>query len=145
MGDLDAIATSRLRAVGQRYTAGRRSLVALLEATDRPLSMPDILQADRDLAQSSVYRNLVVLEQAGVVHRIVTNGEFARYELAEDLAGHHHHTICTSCGAVGDFTVPDALERELDAVLRRVARKQRFRAEGHRLDLVGLCPTCTSV
>jgi Fe2+ or Zn2+ uptake regulation protein len=143
MRDLDAIATSRLRAVGQRYTSGRQAIVALLDETDRPLSMPDILQADPDLPQSSVYRNLVVLEQAGVVHRIVTNGEFARFELAEDLAGHHHHTICTSCGAVGDFTVPDALERELDSVLRRVARKQGFAAAGHRLDLVGLCTHCS--
>lgn len=142
MRNVDTIATSRLRAVNQRYTPGRRALVALLEATDRPLSMPDILRADRELAQSSVYRNLVVLEQAGVVHRIVTNGEFARYELAEDLAGHHHHAICTSCGAVDDFTVPDALERQLDAALRRIARKQGFAAVAHRLDLVGLCNDC---
>ena len=37
------------------------------------------------LAQSSAYRNLVVLEQAGAVNRIVTADDFARFELAQDL------------------------------------------------------------
>ena len=32
-----------------------------------------------------MYRNLSVLERAGVVQRIVTTDEWARYELAEDL------------------------------------------------------------
>lgn len=34
-----------------------------------------------------LYRNLGVLERAGVAVRIVTNDEFARFELAEDPAG----------------------------------------------------------
>ena len=99
--------------------------------------------ADRkNLAQSSVYRNLVVLEDAGVVRRIVTNDEFSRYELAEDLTGHHHHLICSKCGAVDDFTVSPALEAEIEKVLKRVAKRHAFAIDGHRLDLIGACADC---
>ncbi|TMK61498.1 MAG: transcriptional repressor [Actinobacteria bacterium] len=81
----------RLRRSNQRLTANREALVELLAETPRPLTMPEILGSRAGLAQSSVYRNLVVLEQAGVVHRIVTSDGHARFELAEDLTGRHHH------------------------------------------------------
>ena len=58
-----------------------------------------------------------MLERAGVVHRIVTADDFARYELAEDLTEHHHHLICSACGDVRDFTVSPELEGDLDRAL----------------------------
>jgi Fe2+ or Zn2+ uptake regulation protein len=89
-----------------------------------------------------VYRNLAVLERVGIVHRIVTADEFARYELAEDLTEHHHHLICSGCGDLTDFTVPTTLETELDNAAARVAKKTGFLVDQHRLDFVGLCPAC---
>jgi Fur family transcriptional regulator, ferric uptake regulator len=133
---------ARLRAAGQRYTRNRRSLVEVLEAADRPLTIAETLRR-RSLPQSSAYRNLAVLEQAKVVHRITGTDEFARYELAEDLTDHHHHhLICASCGAVSDFTLPSSLERTLEATMAKVARNTRFRPERHRLDFIGTCDRC---
>ncbi|MDZ7733678.1 MAG: transcriptional repressor [Acidimicrobiia bacterium] len=83
-----------------------------------------------------------MLERAGVVRRIVTSDEFARYELAEDLTGHHHHLICSRCGAVEDFTVSPHLERSLERTAGRVVENTGFTVEHHRLDLVGTCETC---
>jgi Fe2+ or Zn2+ uptake regulation protein len=140
--DLDATATARLRAVGQRYTANRRAVVAVLAAAGQPLAIPEILEARPGLAQSSLYRNLAVLEQAGVVHRIVTSAEFARFELAEDLTEHHHHLICSACGAVEDFTAPAGLERTMSRVMTDVARATGFAPDRHRIDLVGRCSRC---
>jgi Fur family transcriptional regulator, ferric uptake regulator len=140
--DLHDLASVRLRALDQRYTRGRRAIIEVLASADAPLSIPQLLERDRSLAQSSAYRNLAVLEHAGVVHRIVTADEFSRYELAEDLTEHHHHLICTSCGDVRDFTVPSALEGQLDLALGRIAGKHGFAADHHRLDLVGTCSTC---
>jgi Fur family transcriptional regulator, ferric uptake regulator len=140
--DLHAIAAGRLRRDDQRYTSRRRALVELLATAEQPLTIPQLLERRRDLAQSSAYRNLAVLERAGVVHRIVTSDEFARYELAEDLTEHHHHLICSSCGCVTDFTVPERLEDQLEAALGSVARDSGFRVDHHRLDLVGTCETC---
>lgn len=141
--ELHDIAAARLRTTGQRYTARRRALVDVLDHAEGPLTIPQILEVDRGLAQSSAYRNLAVLEQANVVHRIVTNDDFARYELAEDLTEHHHHLICRSCGSVADFTLDPAVERDLDRVLAEVAAAQVFSADHHRLDLVGTCADCT--
>jgi Fur family transcriptional regulator, ferric uptake regulator len=133
---------ARLRAAGQRYTWNRRSLVEVLESADRPLTIAETLR-HRPLPQSSAYRNLAVLEQAKVVHRVTGTDEFARYELAEDLTDHHHHhLICTSCGAVSDFTLPPSLERTLEATMANVASHTRFRPERHRLDFIGTCSGC---
>lgn len=142
MPDLHATVSARLRADSQRYTTGRRRLVELLEAAGRPLHIPDLLDGRRDLAQSSVYRNLAVLEKAGVVRRVASTDEFARYELAEDLTEHHHHLICSSCGAVDDFTVSPRLESDLERALTRVASRAGFETKTHRLDLVGVCSRC---
>src|SRR5207249_287372 len=84
---------ARLRESGQRYTAARRALVEALAAPPGPLSAAELLAAIGDLPQSSVYRNLADLEQAGVVVRVAAGGDVARYELAEALAGHHHHLL----------------------------------------------------
>jgi Fe2+ or Zn2+ uptake regulation protein len=141
--DLHAVAEARLRADGQRYTSNRRLLVDLLGQAGGPLSLPQLLHRRRDLAQSSAYRNLAILESAGIVHRIVTNDEYARYELAQDLTQHHHHhRICSSCGGVEDFTLPGPFEAELEKTLRRVAGRAGFRTESHQLDLLGVCAGC---
>lgn len=140
--DLHEITSERLVAEGQRYTRNRRAIVAILGAADRPLALAEVLELGDDLAQSSVYRNLAVLEDAGVVRRVAAADEFARYELAEDLTGHHHHLLCSGCGAVTDFTLPDDLERTVEAALTSVAAEAGFRGAHHRLDLVGLCARC---
>jgi Fur family transcriptional regulator, ferric uptake regulator len=132
----------RLRAAGQRYTGGRRRVVEALAGAGAPLTIPDVLAAGPRIPQSSAYRNLAVLEQAGVVRRIVASGDFARYELAEDLTEHHHHLICATCGAVEDFTVPPSLERRLVRAVREVEESTGFSAQHHRLDLVGTCADC---
>ena len=141
--DLHPTVAARLRADGQRYTEGRRVLIEVLVQADRPLTIPEVLVARPHLAQSSVYRNLAVLERAAVVQRIVTSDEWARYELAEDLTEHHHHLICAQCGTVEDFVVPPEVEQAVDRVLGTAARAAGFTPAHHRLDLVGTCSSCT--
>ncbi len=136
----DTIA-ARLRDVGQRYTDGRRVLVERLASAPQPSTIPELLDAPPRLPQSSAYRNLDVLEQAGVVHRI-TGGDFARFELAEDLTEHHHHLICARCGSVEDFTAPPSVERTLGKALAEIETAHGFTADRHRLDLIGLCADC---
>jgi Fe2+ or Zn2+ uptake regulation protein len=140
--EVRATASSRLRHVQQRLTPNRAAIVDVLAATTRPLTIPEVLEARADLAQSSVYRNLVVLEQAGVVHRIVTNDEFARFELAEDLVGHHHHLICSACGTIEDVPPSARLEQSLRQAVEQVAASTGFRIQAHRVDLMGLCRRC---
>ncbi len=135
---------ARLRAVNQRSTANREAIVSVLGHASRPLTIPEILDAPhgRDLAQSSVYRNLVVLEDAGLVRRLVTDDEFARYELAEDLTEHHHHLVCLGCGRIEDIPADAHLELSLQAATEEIERTTGFRTQHHRIDLVGLCRRC---
>lgn len=138
---LTEVAT-RMSAAGQRLTTGRRHIVDVLAMADRPLSIPEILEATPELAQSSAYRNLATLERVGVVTRVVTSDEWARYELSEDITGHHHHLVCSHCGAVTDVVVPDDVERRLDSTLGNLAASAGFRLQHHRLDLIGVCDQC---
>lgn len=132
-----------LRDGDHRYTSGRQRVVTALRAGDGPMTIPQILETDRSLAQSSVYRNLAILEEVGAVTRVVTHDGHARFELAEAVTDHHHHhLICEACGSVSDFELPADTEAQLDAVFERAARSERFRLDGHRLDLLGTCGDC---
>ena len=138
----DDVATL-LRAGDHRYTSGRRRVVGVLHALDGPVTIPEILEFDGALAQSSVYRNLTILEEVGAVTRIVTHDDHARFELAEALTDHHHHhLICTSCGAVSDFELAKDTEASLAAAFKKVSRSAKFQIDGHRLDLLGMCVDC---
>lgn len=133
---------ARLTSKDQRFTAGRQALVTALIGAGRPLTAAEVLEAS-GLAQSSAYRNLTVLEQCGVVHRVAGADEFARFELAEDLTDHHHHhLICTACGSVADFTASDVLERSVADAIAVVTASTGFHVADHRLDLLGTCARC---
>lgn len=132
----------RLRQSGQVYTSGRRQLVDLLLQHGRPASVRDLLKKRTRLAQSSMYRNLVDLERMGIVHKVASGDDHARYELDEALIGHHHHLICERCGTISDFEVTPAAERAIEVALRSASKSARFRLTGHRLDAIGLCVEC---
>lgn len=141
-GGLHTEVEFRLRAAGQRYTSQRRSLVDALRRLGRPVVAQDLVVGSRRVPQSSVYRNLAVLEQAGVARRVMTEEGTARYELAEDLTQHHHHLVCRVCGAVEDVTVPVRLERTVERALADAAARVAFEGVSHRLDLIGTCRNC---
>lgn len=140
--NVDNEVAALLRQAEQRYTKGRRRLVAALQCGDGPLTITQILATDASLPQSSVYRNLTILEEVNAVTRIVTRDDFARYELTEHLTQHHHHLICSKCGDVADFSLDSQTESSLDRAFQRAAVKVGFDLEGHRLDLLGTCSLC---
>jgi Fur family transcriptional regulator, ferric uptake regulator len=136
------LAERRVRDAALVYTKGRRELVDLLAGLSRPATMPELIERRPRLTLSSLYRNMTDLEAAGVVQKVIGTDERTRYELAEDLIGHHHHSICTQCGAIDDFVVPSRLERTLETGLERALAESGFRPTGHRLDVLGLCSAC---
>ena len=133
----------------QRYSSKRRAIVAMLETSDRPLTITEILQLSKNLkgtknaiVQSSLYRNLVVLEEVGAVQKVVSTDDNGRYELNEEILGHHHHLLCSKCGDVRDVVIPENLEKNLDATLTQIAKRSGFKLDQHRLDLIGRCKKC---
>lgn len=131
---------------GQRYTTQRRAIVIVLANSDRPLTIPQMLKrtigTKGSLAQSSLYRNLAVLENVGVVQRVFSTDDVARYELNDHILGHHHHMVCSKCGDIRDVRIPESLETNLDSALTTLAKRSGFRLDQHRLDLIGRCSKC---
>lgn len=133
----------RLAGAGRRHTSGRRPVVAALVSADGPATISELVDLDVQLAQSSVYRNLAVLEEVGAVTRVVAHDDRVRFELAEALTHHpHHHLICGNCGVVGDFELAADAESALRGALARIGRSTRFRMDLRRLDLLGTCAAC---
>ncbi len=132
----------RLARVEQRYTSSRRALVETLASAGRPLSIPEILAATPEIPQSSAYRNLTALIDAKALRRVAGTDDHGRFELAEDLAGHHHHLICDMCGQVIDIAASPRLERALAEAARVAEEDTGFSVDDHRMDLVGTCSQC---
>jgi Fe2+ or Zn2+ uptake regulation protein len=142
--ELHAAAERRLARGGHRHTRQRRAILDLVATAGRPVSVPDLRGGDgRVVSQSSLYRNLVVLEGAGVLQRVVGAGNYDRFELSEALSGqHHHHLTCTVCGVVIDIAADPAVERAVADESRRITDELGATVTGHSLDLYGRCAEC---
>ena len=142
--DLERAVLQRLGERDLRFTSGRRAIVDGLRAAEGPVTLPELLELTPGLPQSSAYRNLALMEEAGVVRRLVHDTEHARYELAESLTEHHHHLICESCGLVRDIRFDARLERRLDETCEAVAAAEGFSVQRHTIDVYGRCATCAA-
>jgi len=135
---------ARLQRLDQRYTPARRVLVEALSTAARPLTIPELLALHPDVPQSSAYRNVTALIEVGVVRRVAGTDDHGRFELTEDLSGHHHHLACTSCGKVEDLPPSVRLEQALAEAARVASEEQDFEITEHRFDFVGRCSDCRS-
>lgn len=140
--DLHRSIADRLAEHDQQYTSNRRAIVDALVAAGAPITLPDLLAADDSLAQSSAYRSLSVLVDAGVVRRLAHVGDHALFELDEHLTEHHHHLICERCGVVVDVTLPETVECAIDDGFETVAASAGFTPAHHTVDLYGICAGC---
>jgi Fur family ferric uptake transcriptional regulator len=141
--DGHATIEDRLRRTRQRYTVGRRQLVEVLADAGRPVTIPELLDAGAAQSQSSIYRNLAILEQCDVVRRLTSSDDVARFELAEDLTEHHHHLVCSDCGTIADIALSPDVEAALGAAVEEARRQHDFSADAHRFELVGSCADCS--
>lgn len=83
---------------------------------------------------ATVYNSLRFLKQAGLIHEIRFGDGASRYDRETER---HDHAICTCCGKLVDFDLP-----QYGDLLRVAARKSRFKPESVHLTLRGVCPDC---
>jgi Fur family ferric uptake transcriptional regulator len=141
--NLDQAVAGRLAARGARYTPARRAVVAALHGSSGPRSAAELFdEVGTEVPLSSLYRTLGVLERAGVVVPHFGARSITRYELADWIAGHHHHVVCVSCGAVEDIDVPADLEERVGKVVEDLAALVSFDPVGHTLEIEGRCARC---
>jgi len=88
------------------------------------------------IGTATVYRTLDLLVTSGLAKEHDFGEGFKRYEPV--AAGQpHEHCICSSCGAVMEFS-NDRLER----MIALLAEEVQFRPHHHRLEIYGLCRRC---
>ena len=129
-----------IRGKGCRLTGERLKLIAGIKRQRGHFNV-DILvsclkKQGLKVSRDTVYRNLPILLEAGVVAQSFRTNRDTYYECARSKA-HHDHLICRECGKVVEFKDP-----EIEKAQRRVAEKHRFKLEYHCHQLVGLCKKC---
>lgn len=89
-----------------------------------------------DLSVGTVYRNLGILAEQGLIRRLDFGSTFDRFEANTSP---HYHFVCKECGAIMD------LELDVDESLNAlVNRKTPHVAEQHDIQFHGTCADCLS-
>ena len=127
-----ASALQALRDRGMRVSASRRQVLEALYAQERPLRAED-LAGDGDLA--SVYRNLDVLEEIGLVRHVHLGHGPGLYSLA--ARDNVEFVACERCDA---YTAVEPYR--LDDVRALIERELGYRPRFTHFPIVGLCAAC---
>lgn len=132
----------RLADHGVRFTRGRREVFDAIATADGPRTASQIHRTLGTVPLSSLYRNLGVLVDAGILARHHGADETTRYEPAEWLTEHHHHLVCVSCGSITDVATSPDQEATVGRLVDALAGPSDFAVSGHRFEIEGRCPRC---
>ncbi|HNX32229.1 MAG TPA: Fur family transcriptional regulator [Holophaga sp.] len=130
--------SSSLHAAGLRVTPQRQAILQVLDDSDRPLNVEEILSrmAGYRSGIPTVYRNLQQFAAQGWVEPIVGPDQVMRFVRCQS-PGHHHHVQCEKCGRMVEVE-----GCAIKQVLESLEAQSGFRITRHQLQLFGLCPRC---
>jgi Fur family peroxide stress response transcriptional regulator len=121
-------------------TRHRSVVLQVVQASEQHLTASEIYEAARKLQPTisfaTVYNSLRYLKESGLLREITFGNAASRYDRE---TARHDHAICSRCGKLVDFDLPETLD-----LLRTAARRSRFKPESIHLTLVGVCPDCRS-
>lgn len=122
---------------GYSLTKARQTVFELLISPE-PQSMGELTKkAMGKLDRASVYRNVALFEQLGIVHRIYIGWKY-KLELSDDFLAHHHHLSCLRCGKVIDIHDDTGVEEFIETVTKKIG----FTPRRHQLEVDGVCGDC---
>ncbi|MGH7530271.1 MAG: Fur family transcriptional regulator [Gemmatimonadales bacterium] len=121
-------------------TQQRLAIAEVIFCSGAHLSAEEIAQRvaarGTPVGTATIYRTLDLLVKSGLVKEHDFGDGFKRYEPGSGTQP-HEHCICSSCGAVMEFS-NDRLER----MIALLAEEVEFRPHHHRLEVYGLCRSC---
>lgn len=100
-------------------------------------SIKELLGDLPDENQATLYRNLKLFEQLGVIRKLHIGWQ-ARFELSDIFQHHHHHLTCSNCNRVIILRANPVLEE----IIGRLSVKNGFLPTDHQLEIRGLCRAC---
>ena len=137
--DPETMFTRFLRGKGCHNTQQRRAIVSVFFQEEGHLTIDDLYgrvqRHDPTVGQSTVYRTMKLLCEAGLAKEVSFGGGVVRYEQASDW--HHDHLICERCGKS-----IEVVDHKIEALQERLVRQYGFTPTQHRLYLYGICPEC---
>ncbi|WP_417910986.1 transcriptional repressor [Candidatus Electronema sp. PJ] len=83
------------------------------------------------ISLATVYRNLEILSEAGMIKKLEISGRQKRFDRQLDQ---HHHIYCVQCHRVDNLKV--------EAVSPDSAAEIGYRISGCRIEFFGICPEC---
>ncbi|WP_066892369.1 Fur family transcriptional regulator [Clostridium nigeriense] len=126
-----------LKENGIRVTAGRISILNIIEASDKGLSADSIYteckKQENNLNLSTIYRTLELLEEKNVIKKINIDGP-AIFVLKKE--NHKHILQCDVCHK--SVEIPCPMEEIEEAIKAQVG----FSLTKHKLELNGICDKC---
>jgi len=134
---------------GYRMTKPRQAILDVLGKTAEHLSAEDIYLAVHkfypNIGLTTVYRNLELLVEMGLVVRFDFGHGKAKYELGDQYSGkgHHHHLVCKECSQIIDYS--DFMKDEvqfLKSTEKGLSKKYDFNITGHLIQFYGYCSKC---
>ncbi|KXK03066.1 MAG: Peroxide-responsive repressor PerR [Nitrospirae bacterium] len=129
-----------LRSGGKRLTKPRRAILDLLEKSALPVTAVEIHQGLKKAKVSAdlvtVYRNLTMLQNLGLVQPVSLHEGQTRYEVSQGRE-HHHHIQCRGCGLIVDLMLCPVKK-----ITELVEQQTKFAVEGHALEFFGRCAQC---
>ena len=131
-----------LRRKGLRITPQREMILTAFAENDQHLTAEQIFEKVHRSSSSvniaTVYRNLDMLREYGILTVTVIPGGPLEWELASDHP--HHHLVCEHCHRV--LQIPESIVNDLTAQL---LTQHGFHANLKHLALTGLCADCAQL
>lgn len=109
---------------------------AVISAHDHPTAVQvyeRVRESDKSISLGTVYRNLVQLEESGLIHSVAHTQGYMRYDTTEH---EHDHFICAKCGRIIDVE----RDEDTDDILKSL--NSRLGTSISTISLNGLCPEC---
>ncbi|MDR1097277.1 MAG: transcriptional repressor [Tannerella sp.] len=122
-----------------RHTAERNAIFTKICRTKNLFTLDTIWKQLEDdhfhVSRASIYNTIELLLDAKIVVRHQFTSTIIQYEL-KCMAEQHHHTICTSCGAVGEIK-NDKINSHFSGY-----KIPKFASEYYTLYFYGICSKC---
>ena len=135
---------------GYRMTKPREAIFEILANTKDHLSAEDIYLAVHkvypNIGLTTVYRNLEMLVDIGMIVKFNFGEGIAKYELSEVYSskGHHHHLVCKECNKIIDYS--DFMKDEVEFLKKTtegLSEKYNFNITDHIIQFIGVCNKCS--
>ena len=129
-----------LRNNGMLYSEQREQILDIFLKIEEHPTINDIYDLVRkkhpQIGLATVYRTMKVICDAGLAREADFGGGIRRFE-HKYKRQHHDHLICLKCGRIIEVMSP-----EIEKLQESLAKKHRFEAVKHRMEIFGICKTC---